>query len=139
MAQCLVKQHNRLKGTQAFIRFRSLMVRTPRCGRGNPGSNPGEGRQFLISLEGLPRFELGLLDSESKVIANYTTGPLLYTFFLSCLHSVGFEPTPPERTELESVALDHSAKSAFLFLFLFLLSNRQHWDLNPGGHSPCDF
>ena len=28
--------------------------------------------------------------------------------------SVGFEPTPPKRTELESVALDRSAKRALL-------------------------
>ena len=28
------------------------------------------------------------------------------------MHQVGFEPTPPERTELESVALDHSAIGA---------------------------
>ena len=31
---------------------------------------------MLVLIQGLPRFELGLLDSESKVIANYTTGPL---------------------------------------------------------------
>ena len=28
------------------------------------------------------------------------------------VHPVGFEPTPPKRTELESVALDHSATDA---------------------------
>ena len=28
------------------------------------------------------------------------------------MHLVGFEPTPPKRTELESVALDHSATDA---------------------------
>ena len=28
------------------------------------------------------------------------------------MHPVGFEPTPPKRTELESVALDHSATDA---------------------------
>ncbi len=31
---------------------------------------------------------------------------------------MGFEPTPPKRTELESVALDHSATDA-LFVYLF--------------------
>ena len=30
----------------------------------------------------------------------------------SCMHSVGFEPTPPKRLELESSALDHSATNA---------------------------
>ena len=30
------------------------------------------------------------------------------------MHPVGFEPTPPKRTELESVALDHSATDAVL-------------------------
>ncbi len=28
------------------------------------------------------------------------------------MHPMGFEPTPPKRTELESVALDHSATDA---------------------------
>jgi hypothetical protein len=28
------------------------------------------------------------------------------------MHPVGFEPTPPERIELESTALDHSATNA---------------------------
>ena len=28
------------------------------------------------------------------------------------MHPVGFEPTPPERIELESTALDHSATDA---------------------------
>ena len=31
------------------------------------------------------------------------------------MHPVGFEPTPPKRTELESVALDHSATDAYKF------------------------
>ena len=30
----------------------------------------------------------------------------------SCMHLVGFEPTPPKRLELESSALDHSATNA---------------------------
>ena len=30
----------------------------------------------------------------------------------SYVHPVGFEPTPPERIELESTALDHSATDA---------------------------
>ena len=30
------------------------------------------------------------------------------------MHPVGFEPTPPKRTELESVALDHSATDAII-------------------------
>ena len=32
------------------------------------------------------------------------------------VHPVGFEPTPPKRTELESVALDHSATDALMLL-----------------------
>ena len=32
------------------------------------------------------------------------------------MHPVGFEPTPPKRTELESVALDHSATDAVILL-----------------------
>ena len=30
------------------------------------------------------------------------------------VHPVGFEPTPPKGTELESVALDHSATDAVI-------------------------
>ena len=30
---------------------------------------------------------------------------------------MGFEPTPPKRTELESVALDHSATDAIHYYF----------------------
>ncbi len=41
------------------------------------------------------------------------------------MHLLGFEPTPPERTELESVALDHSAIDAYnildIILFIFTL------------------
>ena len=32
--------------------------------------------------------------------------------FIRMMHPVGFEPTPPKGTELESVALDHSATDA---------------------------
>ena len=32
------------------------------------------------------------------------------------MHPVGFEPTPPKRIELESIALDHSATDAYLTL-----------------------
>ena len=44
----------------------------------NPGFDPGAStlRSWVLSL-GLPGLEPGLLDSESKVIANYTIGPWL--------------------------------------------------------------
>ena len=32
------------------------------------------------------------------------------------MHPVRFELTPPERTELESVALDHSAMDAIIYI-----------------------
>jgi hypothetical protein len=37
------------------------------------------------------------------------------------LLGVGFEPTPPERIDLKSTALDHSATQARLFVLLYLL------------------
>ena len=35
-------------------------------------------------------------------------------FYMHYMHPVGFEPTPPERIELESTALDHSATDAYI-------------------------
>jgi hypothetical protein len=37
------------------------------------------------------------------------------------MHSVGFEPTPPKRTELESVALDHSAMNAIFIIIIIII------------------
>ena len=34
------------------------------------------------------------------------------------MHPVGFEPTPPERIELESTALDHSATDAYKLIHI---------------------
>ena len=36
---------------------------------------------------------------------------------ITYVHPVGFEPTPPKRTELESVALDHSATDASYVIY----------------------
>ena len=36
------------------------------------------------------------------------------------LRAVGFEPTPPKRTELKSVALDHSAMHVVRSLYILL-------------------
>ena len=36
-------------------------------------------------------------------------------FIRNGMHPVGFEPTPPERIELESTALDHSATDAKIY------------------------
>ena len=54
----------------------------------------------------------------------------MYSVIGVCVHPVGFEPTPPKRTELESVALDHSATGAtkqtiYLFCSLVRLCERE--------------
>ncbi len=46
------------------------------------------------------------------------------------LHPVGFEPTPPKRIELESIALDHSATDAFSFTAAMMKKNSQQRDSN---------
>ena len=42
---------------------------------------------------------------------------------IKLLHPVGFEPTHPKITELESIALDHSATDACIVLSLSLYSD----------------
>ena len=41
------------------------------------------------------------------------------------MHPVGFEPTPPKRTELESVALDHSATDALYYIIYYTTTNSE--------------
>ncbi len=41
---------------------------------------------------------------------------------------MGFEPTPPKRTELESVALDHSATDALFVYYYYKVASS-----NPAG------
>ena len=43
------------------------------------------------------------------------------------MHPVGFEPTPPKRTELESVALDHSATDAVLVQLICYYLFKHDW------------
>ena len=43
------------------------------------------------------------------------------------MHPVGFEPTPPKRTELESVALDHSATDAYIMMCCLVSSVVVGW------------
>ena len=38
-------------------------------------------------------------------------------YSLKKMRPVGFEPTPPKRTELESAALDHSATNAKFIIY----------------------
>ena len=89
-----------------------------------------------------PRFELGMCDSKSQVITtrlwdhlvcchrwiarskqNWVAELLLYgeiglwCHFVSdptTMSPAGFEPAPPKRTDLKSVALDHSAKGTLI-------------------------
>ena len=43
---------------------------------------------------------------------------LIGLYICLCLYPVGFEPTHPKITELESVALDHSATSAYYIYYV---------------------
>ena len=56
------------------------------------------------------------------------------SYHILIVHPVGFEPTPPKRTELESVALDHSATDAtysifiiyiYIYIYIYTISNIQ--------------
>ena len=47
------------------------------------------------------------------------------------MHSVGFEPTPPKRIELESTALDHSAMNA-IYIYYVYIKNMRRPGIEPG-------
>ncbi len=62
------------------------------------------------------------------MIHNFELHILLYKIYKNILyfimHLIGFEPTPPKRIELESIALDHSATNAInnnIFIYKYTL------------------
>ena len=63
----------------------------------------------------------------STRVSSNLTGVVLFFFLRAhqkkknysvAMHPVGFEPTPPERIELESTALDHSATDAYKLIHI---------------------
>ena len=63
----------------------------------------------MPNLGFLPRkIDLGQMDQFTGKIYPRVKKILMHV----SMHPVGFEPTPPERIELESTALDHSATDA---------------------------
>ena len=67
----------------------------------------------------LPRLELGLPSSESKVLTNYATEPIAlsegtngkkkFSWTRTRLIVKGFEPLPPQKLVPKTSAIDHSA------------------------------
>jgi hypothetical protein len=74
-----------------FYSRNRLVVRTPRCGRGNPGSNPGYGTRSII----LYIFQGWILQNTKSLSTR-----------------MGFEPTRAEHIGLAVQRLNHSATSS---------------------------